>query len=122
METGARVGWPDFWRLSSASMKLERLIEVSFAVQQRHRNHPHLEVGGGAHGVTREHPWSAAVGRHRRLQGDFHREIGNYFQLSVRKIFIGGVATPNSTAHRSTLRCDPARFLRATANGRGRQV
>jgi hypothetical protein len=58
---------------------VEPLMEVTFAVQERYRDHRQFHVGGRANRVAGEDAESAAVGRHCRIQGDLHREIGDGF-------------------------------------------
>ena len=66
-------------RLGLPTAAVELLIEIALSVQQRHRDHWHLEISGRTNGIASEHAQPATVSRHRRVQGDFHREVGDWF-------------------------------------------
>ncbi len=71
------AGLPGVGLLELVAVRLKVLTEVALAVEERHRDHRHAQVGGRPQGVAREHAEAAAIGRHGGIEAGFHREVGN---------------------------------------------
>jgi len=72
-----RLRRPRLRLLGLPALGIEALAEVALAMHQRDRHHRHVAVGRRAHRVAGEHAEAAAVGRHRLVEADFHREVGD---------------------------------------------
>jgi hypothetical protein len=59
------------------SAGIETLIEIPLSIEKRHSDHGDFQVCGGPQCVSRQDPQAPAVGRHPRLQSNFHRKVGN---------------------------------------------
>jgi hypothetical protein len=59
------------------SAGIEALIEIPFSMKKRHTNQRESQVCGRSEGISRQDPQTAAVGRHSRLESNFHRKVGD---------------------------------------------
>jgi hypothetical protein len=71
----ALLRMPDGIALGLVAGRVEVLVEVSFPVDERDRNHRHAKVRRRPQRVTRQDTKATAVGGDRLLKADLHREI-----------------------------------------------
>jgi len=84
--------------LGLVAVPVQRLAEVALAVHQRDRSERQRGVGGRAHRVAGQNAEAAAVGGHRGLDGDLHREVADV-ALACRGMQCGQVCRSQTSIH-----------------------
>src|ERR1700675_895866 len=69
--------------LALISRSIQVLAKVSVAVDQGHGNHRSSKIRSRTESISRQHPQTAAVGRHVWVQRDLHRKISDVWGLSA---------------------------------------
>jgi hypothetical protein len=68
---------PRVWVLDLPTICVDFLPEIAVAAQERDEDHGQLEVGGGAHRVTRKNPQTAGICVNLHAERELHREVSN---------------------------------------------
>jgi hypothetical protein len=131
----ARLGrtlsaWRAEYHLSSEQewkirMEEERFHGGGIVLMRPQSDYWHFKVGGGANRVACKHSETTAVGRHRRLQGVFHREVGDGGAVALRSLmvkWIGGCPAPVATHRNRTAPFGRGHIRQAGADGDGPSI